>query len=287
MQRAEVELPGGIRLAGSWRRDAVLRPLTGRDEEFLQASTLAPAARTSAVLARCLCRVGPVSSVGAEIARALSIGDREALLLHLRRLTLGEVMPCLLKCPNADCAEKLDLALQVWELLLPPYRHADDVHEMSIASGDIRYRVRFRLPNGADQEHAAALVAGSPESATELLLRRCVQEIVDEQTGEAVQPTPAPVADALADEMAKLDPQAEIILDLVCPACRAPFRAPFDIADYFHREICGEESDLLRQVHLLAFHYHWSERDILRLSRRKRLRYVELLSSTPRQERLQ
>ena len=41
---------------------------------------------------------------------------------------------------------------------------------------------------------------------------------------------------------------------------------PFDIADYFYREICGRESDLHREIHLLAFHYHWSERDILRLT---------------------
>ena len=278
MDFADVKLPGGIRLEGSWRRDAVLRPLAGRDEIFLlqQGSALSPAARTTAVLARCLCRLGPVSTVTSEIARSLSIGDREALLLHLRRLTLGEKMSCVLSCPA--CAEKLDLELEVSELLLPPYGHSRDVHETSVRCDDGSYRVRFRLPNGADQERAATLVASAPESATALILQYCVQEIVDEQTGEPAQPIPAPIADALADKMAELDPQAEILLDQRCPVCGVSFRTPFDIADYFYQEICGRESDLHREIHLLAFHYHWSERDILRLTRRRRLRYLDLLS---------
>jgi hypothetical protein len=280
MDFASVEMPGGIRLEGNWRRDAVLRPLAGRDEAFLlqQGSALTPAARATAMLARCLCRLGPISTVTTDIARSLSVGDREALLLHLRRLTLGERMSCVLKCPA--CGEKLDLVLEVSELLLPSYAHACDVHETQVRAGDTAYRVSFRLPNGADQERAAALAASAPEAAAELILRRCVQEIANEQTGEPAQPIPAAVADALADKMAELDPQAEILLDLVCAACGVSFQLPFDVADYFYQEIRGRESDLHRDVHLLALHYHWSERDILRLTRRKRMLYLDLLSAT-------
>jgi hypothetical protein len=278
MDFADVELPGGIRLDGSWRRDAVLRPLAGRDEAFLlqQGKALSPAARTTAMLARCLCRLGPVSAVTSDIARSLSVGDREALLLHLRRQTLGETMSCVIECPA--CAEKLDLELKVSELLLPPYPHAEGVHETSVRSDDRSYQVRFRLPNGADQEQAAALLATAPEAAADLILQRCVQEVVDERNGEKLHDIPPPVADALAGTMAELDQQAEILLDLVCPACAKSFRTSFDIADYFYRELCGRESDLHREIHLLALHYHWSEREILRLSRCKRLLYLDLLS---------
>ena len=176
MDFADVELPGGIRLEGNWRRDAVLRPLVGRDEEFLlqHGRALSPAARTTAVLARCLSRLGPVSRITPDIARSLTVGDREALLLHLRRLTLGEKMSCLLKCPA--CAEKLDLELDISELLLAPYVQVADVHETSAFADGLSYRVRFRLPNGADLEAAAAVIASTPESAAELVLRRCVQE---------------------------------------------------------------------------------------------------------------
>jgi hypothetical protein len=287
MDFADVELPGGIRLEGNWRRDAVLRPLVGRDEEFLlqHGRALSPAARTTAVLARCLSRLGPVSRITPDIARSLTVGDREALLLQLRRLTLGEKMSCLLKCPA--CAEKLDLELDISELLLAPYGQVADVHETSAFADGLSYRVRFRLPNGADLEAAAAVIASTPESAAELVLRRCVQELIDANSGETVQGMPAGVVDALSERMAELDPQAEILFDLRCPVCGESFGTSFDIGDYFFREICGREVELNREIHLLAFHYHWSEREILRLSRRTRLLYLDLLSSTLSEERLQ
>ena len=44
----------------------------------------------------------------------------------------------------------------------------------------------------------------------------------------------------------------------------------------------GEE--LLHEVHALAFYYHWSESDILRLDRRRRRTYLALLNESLRQE---
>jgi hypothetical protein len=279
MEFVDVEMPGGIHLDGNWRRDAALRPLEGRDEGFLaqQGDALSPAARTTAMLVRCLRRVGSVSAVTTDVVRSLSVGDREALLLHLRRLTLGETMSCLLACPA--CGDKLDLALDISELLVPAYEHSGDVHEMLVRADDASYRVRFRLPNGQDQERAAPLVAAAPGAAADLILRRCVHEVVDEQTGEPANSIPPSVANALDREFAQLDPQAEILLDLVCAACGVAFQTPFDVADYFYREMRGHERELHRDVHLLAFHYHWSERDILRLSRRKRMIYLDLIGT--------
>ena len=80
--------------------------------------------------------------------------------------------------------------------------------------------------------------------------------------------------------MAELDPQAEILLDLVCPACDAAFRTLLDIGDYFYRELQGRAGYLYQDVHLLALHYHWSEREILALSRRKRRLYLDLIGAS-------
>jgi hypothetical protein len=276
MEFADVQLPVGVPLDGSWRRDAVLRQLTGRDEAFLleHGRNLSLAALTTAMLARCVCRLGSTSPVTPEAVRGLSVGDREALLLHLRRLTLGETMSCVLGCPA--CAEKLDLDLRVSELLLPPSGDSAEACETSIGLGDTTYRVRFRLPNGGDQEQAA-FIAGAPEDAAQFILQRCVHEITNEATGRRVETMPPMFADRLGEVMAASDPQAEILLDLVCPACGEAFRSPFDVADYLYRELGGREGDLYREVHLLAFHYHWSESQILRLSRRKRSLYLGML----------
>jgi hypothetical protein len=289
MDFIEVKLPGGVRAERGWQREAVVRPLSGRDEAFLleEGSALPLAARATKILSRCVRRVGSCEAVTPEIARSLTVGDREALHLHLRRLTLGDKISCVLTCPIPGCGEKMDLDLRVSELLLPPYQHSTDVHEKIVRSGEASYVVRFRLPNGADQEAASPLAASEPDAAAEMILRRCVHEVVDESSGEPVPDLPACVAQALPEQLSELDPQAEIRLKLVCPMCRGSFVTGLDAADFFYRELLARGGDLYREIHLLAFHYHWSETEILRLSPRKRSLYIGLLDGALRGRSIQ
>src|SRR5436190_2084232 len=108
-------LPRGIAAAGAWHRSAWLRPLSGCDEAFLceEGRYLLPARRTTALLARTLDRLGPLRPVEPEAVRALTIGDRNALLFHLRRITFGERIACVLSCPDRACGEKMDVGLDI------------------------------------------------------------------------------------------------------------------------------------------------------------------------------
>ncbi len=63
-----------------------------------------------------------------------------------------------------------------------------------------------------------------------------------------------------------------------CPACRQPFTALLDAAGYFYQEIANRSAHLYRQVHLLAFYYHWSEAEIMGMTAAKRQRYLDLLA---------
>ncbi len=62
-----VTLPGGFRHRGKRYRRATLRPLTGADEALLleQAPGLPAARRVTALLARCVDRLGPLKRVTA------------------------------------------------------------------------------------------------------------------------------------------------------------------------------------------------------------------------------
>lgn len=207
------------------------------------------------------------------MVRRLSVGDREAILLHLRRLTLGDRISCVLLCPA--CGEKMDLNLNTQELLLPAYPHESSFHEVRICDADRCYDVVFRVPNGEDQEVLAGVATRSVESASELAMRRCVARVsVD---GEELATMPEIVQHQLPALMAEFDPQAEVLLNLLCPECDAGFILPFDIADFFFRELASQERDFYRGVHMLSLHYHWDEDTILKLGRRKRQIYLELL----------
>jgi hypothetical protein len=281
MDAVEITLPGGFAAAGGWHRTVSVRPLCGRDEAFLaeQAGFLLPVQRTTALLARTVERLGPCQTVTPAALGALAVGDREALLLHLRRLTLGERIACVLSCSNPACGEKLDLDLSVSDLLLPPYAYAAAVYERLVEGAEGQYLVRFRLPTGADQEAAALLAFDNLEAAAHLVLQRCIEQVLLQ--GAAVpcgQGIPSAVAQAVPQWMAELDPQAEVRLHLTCPACSMAFEQLFDAGEYFFQELTGQQEALYREVHLLAWHYHWSEADILAMPRHKRRLYLRLLA---------
>jgi hypothetical protein len=285
VQDSAVELPGGLRFDSGWRRDARLRPLSGHDELFLleEGRTQSMAARTTALLARCVTRLGDVGPVRMEDVRRLRIGDREALLLHLRRLTLGERVSCVLSCPSPQCGKPMELELSTQELLVPTYPHTNEIQETEVETVDGRYRLRFRLPNGGDQEAIADTAAIQPEAAATVLLQRCVQELARGDSEMPVSAIPPTVAEALSAKMAELDPQAEILLELRCPDCGVAFFASLDLASFFFQELSGRRQNLYREIHLMAISYRWSEDAILGLTRARRQLYLDLLCGTAKE----
>ena len=285
---ATITLPGGFWLDGVRHQEAELWPLTGDDETFSleTGESLLPAQRTTALLARCLTSLGPLTPVTPEAVRHLTVGDREALLLHLRRLTLGDHLLCVLSCPEPDCGEKMDLELAVSDLLLPPYPRMQERYETVVTENGVATRVRFRPPTGADQEAAAGLALSDPQAAADLVLRRCVESVIAEDDDDVpIEDWPPAVARQIPAIMAELDLHAELVLNLTCPVCGHAFSAIFDTAAYFFQELANRTKHLYREVHLLAFYYHWSEAEIMAMTASKRHRYLHLLAEALAEER--
>lgn len=274
---ATVRIPGGLWWEGEPRREVELRSLTGRDEEALRGleEGRSRPAWTSVLLERCLERIGPVENPSREVVRSLTVGDREALLLHLRRRTFGDAMPCVLSCPA--CEEAMDLDLSVGDLLLPAYGHQRRVHDLTVERDGAEARVRFRLPTGEDQEAVAELAREDPEEAADRILARCVEEVEGEEGRQLVEERPADLRDELGEAMERLDPQAEIRLTGSCPSCGHEFSSLLDAATYLADELRQRVRHLYREVHALSLHYHWSEREILALPSPKRRLYLDLL----------
>lgn len=281
MQRREDSLavrasvPGGFSREGARVREMSLRPATGADEAFLleSAAGAAPSERASALLARCLALPD-----AAEVVRDLTVGDREALLLQLRRLTLGDEMECLVTC--VGCGEYLEMLVRVSDLLVPPYDEVGGDDELSTTWGHVAYRVRFRPPTAKDLDAAARLARRAPEEGEEELLRRCVLEAEADGAEVAAGSLPPAVRDAVAAQMAARDPQAEVALELLCPSCSANFSVVLDAGGFLLQELESRAERLLREVHALALRYHWSEADILSMSAARRARYLDLLAAT-------
>src|SRR5579863_9343720 len=155
---ALITLPHGLWVDGRRHSAVSVRPIAAEDEKFLLESTgQSPVARANALLARCVsfpAELHPSSSLEVD---TLVMGDREALLLHLHRLSFGDEFVATFSCSSPACSEMLELALNVDDLLVPTYAKAAHRYTCSILLDDANYDVRFRLPTAGDQVEIAAL----------------------------------------------------------------------------------------------------------------------------------
>ena len=266
-----ITLPHGLWDGNRRRSSAELRSPTGADEAFLlTAGGLSRAEQVTELLARCVVRVDELPG-GNDLARALTVGDREALLLHLRADAFGDQLACTLDC--SACGERMDVDLCVSDLLLGPYDEVSDRHEVELDADGVHGEAVVRLATGADLEAAAR--QGDREGGLEELVRRCVLEL-----RAADEPAPLALADALSEPLAELDPQAEITIEAVCPSCGVELSGLVDAATVLFAELTASDERLLREVDAIARVYHWGEDEILGLDVHRRRRYLELLSET-------
>ena len=210
-----------------------------------------PAERALTLLAAALPAISP------DALNALSIGRRDAGLLAIREQMFGSSVTGLADCPN--CSERLELTFDVSEIETPP---ASIPTESSTASG-----VRFRLPDSRDLLAVAG--CADVESARAMLLRRCV---IDRDADNLAEED----VEGVVSAMAEADPQADVQLDLSCPACRQQWFAVFDIASFLWTEVNAWAHRTLQDVHRLALAYGWREPDILALSPWRRQVYLEM-----------
>lgn len=199
----------------------------------------------------------------------LSVGQRDTLLFTLRELTSGPRLSGFAECPR--CVERLEFDAAVADLRVAAEPAAGkEAHELDVDG----LKLKFRLPDSRDL--AAVLDCEDPAAAGDLLARRCVLQGSRNGATEHIGDLPAEVIAKLAGRMAEYDPQAEVLLDLRCPACDHRWQAPFDIAAFLWAEQAAQAKRLLREVHTLARAYGWSETEILGMNTRRRGLYLEM-----------
>jgi hypothetical protein len=283
-------LPGGyVDAGGALHYEVELSPLTGHDEEYLAnvRSNNCSASVVTGLLSRCLKRIGSRAAVNSSLVRDLLVGDRDYLIIRLRQISFGAKVDAVMRCPNSLCGTRMDVTFSLDDIQIERKTVAARFFTMQLSSaaayhdraGGEHREVEFRLPTGADQESAAPVFRLDKERGLARTLARCIRRIGDiDAIDEAfVASLPVATRNEIEIEMERRAPQVEIELDARCPECRTAFESAFDFTAFFALEMPDRFQDLERAVHFLARHYHWSEQEILSLTRRKRRRYVELL----------
>ena len=197
----------------------------------------------------------------------ISIGRRDSCLIDLRERLFGGAVEAVTPCGR--CGEAIAIEFELETIRAP---HAAPGTVVAIrAEGR---SLRFRLPDSTD------LIAIEQErdfdAAERRLLGRC---LVPGRPGDAERAQAA--SDRISRALGEADPQAEVMLDIACPACGEGQAAPFDIVTHLWSEIADWVMGLFEDVDVLAARYGWSEADIFAMGPARRRAYLDLIAAAP------
>ena len=189
-----------------------------------------------------------------------SVVRRDVGLFDLQAQVFGNNIEAVTHCPQ--CAEKLEMQLDLAQIKPKASALKKNNTRTLKVNG---HSVRYRAPTSEDLLAIASL--HDVGEARAQLLARCIQTTQPELRELAA----ARVAARIADE------QADVQLNLTCPACGHGWQSIFDIASFVWHELDAWAQRTLREVHLIASAYGWGEDEILQLSARRRQTYIEMI----------
>jgi hypothetical protein len=194
-------------------------------------------------------------SLGHEDAQALCVADRQ-FLMHRATSVLGMAHHWLTTaCPQ--CHAVFELEVDFESLPVGEAGPGFPFVQVETEAG----AVQLRVPTGSDQ---VAIAAQRDPDAERDLVRRCV---VDGSLPEALSAVDLGRIEAALDQVS---PWVVTELEARCPECGAAHEVPLDPYLVMRRSA----SQLFDEIHALAWHYHWSEAEILSLPRERRQRYL-------------
>lgn len=239
------------------------RPMTGVLELEL-AAAISPRftrpERVTGVLSTVFSRIGGAAAKRSEVRR-LTSGAREWLLQRAAGLFWSETGWFQSHC--AACGEAFDITATLHDA---PRKPAGEGFPVVAVDTSLGLRT-FEAPNGLHEE---ALARETAADATRALLAQCALSMT------ALEDAAAFTADDIARIAAALEAACPDVADEVvttCPACNGKTTARLDPLSFAF----PTTDALLRDAHLIAATYHWSEDAILDLPSRRRSAYAALI----------
>lgn len=214
-------LPCGVMVEGELVTEVQVREITGEEEDLLGARNMDGGKKITQLLAGCLVRLGAVTDKDALLGhvRDMTLGDRVFLMFAIRRVTLGDELPCEEKCPECGKTDSYvaDLgALKVKNMPNPKQR----IYDVVLPSGGT---ARYHIMTGKDEEKVSKLDARDQGSA--VLLSRLDMLNGNPVTLDAVKKMPMRDRNFLRDQFEDVEGGVETGMDFACPNCSHEFVA--------------------------------------------------------------
>jgi len=144
-----VDLPSGYIFDGEPQVTAIVKEMTGYEEDIL-AGKGSIVTKLNAIVGNCLVQLGTISekSTLRSAASKLTGQDRMAILLAIRRVSLGDLYDSTATCPECNVGQHFTLDLKEVEIVAMPDR-MDRVREDVLPS---KTEVTWHVINSDDEE---------------------------------------------------------------------------------------------------------------------------------------
>lgn len=229
---SEVDLPGGyLTFEGKLITTAEVRELTGADEEAI-AKAGSTAKSLHVLLERGLVRLGDKEATKDDIDLLLS-GDRDAILLGIRRVTFGEALDLKLRCPSCNVEQQSDVHLLHD---VPFIKLKDKVKDRNWVVKTKHGPVELTLPTGIVQKKLMENTQMSVPEVNTILLAGCITSINGEMSIGNAGPLALGMSDRakIIDSILERNPGPRLgEVSKVCKACEEDINIPLSLVDLF------------------------------------------------------
>lgn len=219
------------------------------------------------ILARTLSSLGDLPVTREQVNR-LSVCDLQFLLRVLEVSFQPGSKWYTARC--SSCEKRFDYEIDLGVL---PVKNRGEGYPFAMV--DVRTdKFCFRAITGEDQ---IALTQVKDETrARELLIKRCLVnpslQTLEDDFIQTVLLSNA-VINRVEATIDKVSPAITTTIETPCPHCHASMETHLDPYGIFDRN----KDSLLAEVHKIAWHYHWSEHEILTMGQSRRHHYIDLI----------
>ena len=230
---AEVTLPGGfISKDGSVVKYAEVRELTGIDEEAVSKAGSVGRA-LAAMLQRGVLSIGTNAADKADLDALLS-GDRDALLLGIRRVTFGNTVDFEFPCPH--CKTGLDVVVDLVKDI-PVKVLEDPINDRTFTyMSEKKGAIVVNLPTGQTQKRLIENFDKTNAELNTILLAGCIKSINSEPALGATTALTLGMIDRenIINEILTRNPGPRLgEVKTTCEACGEDIPMPLSLADLF------------------------------------------------------
>lgn len=218
-----------------------INQMTGIEEEILTDSkTIKNAGKLITELLTSIIVEMDGKSASRQDVKDLLIGDRDFILVELRKISLGEIIESSFVCPN--CGEKIHDEVSLDDLKVKEVGEDFEgvltielIDGYKDREGNKRNKITVKYPDGNTQEKTAVIMSQNIGRGNTELIKECIIEMegISPVTRGVIKSLTKRDRDIILSKIDKNSPGVNFNVESVCNECGESFETMLDLTNFF------------------------------------------------------